>query len=165
MPKRQEQPPRQMHLEEAAEDGYRRVYGSDAPSSPTLSATDQERALDALHQAAQKRRPKRPNVLTRQDEHEARKAWKRQLEAWGVPTDAERAEGWREAMDEAVAFIRAAGLGDLLEKDELTEADRRRLHAVLAQRQGVTRDLTSTEGVTIYPGSVDLAWDQTHHNP
>lgn len=153
-----------MRLEEAAE-GVCRFWGRDVSDQPTLAgeASNPEGALGALHQAAQKRWPKRPNVLTRQDAHDGRKAWEQQLEAWGVPTDAERAEGWREAMDEAAAFIRATGLGDLLEKDEWTEADRRRLHAVFAQRQGVTRDLTSTEGVTIYPGSVDLAWDQTHH--
>lgn len=162
-------PPRQMHLEEAVDDGYSKMWGdhdtAQSPEDPDFPLIlDPEAELAALHVLADKRRPPAPNIFTRQDAREAQKAWRAQLERWGfhIPTQAERQAILEQSAEETVAFLKAIGVWDLIMKQDITMEDLLKARKILQRSRAHHRDPTSSVGVTIYDTKEAMAWEQTH---
>lgn len=165
MGKKKERPTHtyQMPLEEAiGPDSYQKIWGGRSPEPlPEDYVTDPEAKLAELHDLAQNRHVRPPNVLSQEDAHNAREAWKRKLAEWGVPTGAEQAKMLRESAQETVEFLQQLGVWDAIVGDRWDAETIAMLEEALGQPRAFTRDPTSTEGITIFSSPAAIAWDQS----
>lgn len=132
MPKKEQEPPRQMHLEQAHSQGYLGFWNMS-------SSVDPEKGINAMHN-----RYKR-GKLRRQDSA----YMLRQLKQWGF-SDADKRIRIEINMKKAVMRLQKKGVWPLV-LGKLTFQERDAIHEIVFTGNEPIRDLDSSEGVTIYP--------------